>query len=378
MAATSLNKPFAVPVGVTRDEGSGTANYIYGTSAGDNLIGTSATDAIFGGAGNDGLEGGGGNDVLNGGTGFDVLNGGASVDTASYVDAIGAVQVQLGGTSLGSATVTADQGDWLISIENVWGSSYADYLAGDQFSNQLSGMNGNDTIFGFGGADTLAGGAGNDLLDGGAGADRLDGGEGVDTVSYANSASAVYVSLSSNSQVGGDAAGDSFINVENLEGSRFSDTLRGDGNFNTLIGGDGADKLFGEGGADVLIGGRGADVLSGGIGRDTFVISSTDVTTGTDIVTDFERGFDRIDLRSFGLTDRPGADEVGVGPANGQAWLYDSPSRYQLVFDNVDRTLYRVLATRENADGDYYVSEKQALVTLTGVAALTGDDLILS
>jgi len=341
------------------------------------LIGTGFANAIFGGAGSDSLNGGGGNDVLNGGTGFDVLNGGEGVDTASYIDAVSAVQVQLGGTGLASTTTTGDQGDWLISIENVWGSSHSDYIGGDQFNNQISGAGGNDTMLGYAGADTFSGRAGNDILNGGAGADRLDGGEGADTASYANSISGVSISLSATSQLGGDAIGDLLTGIENLEGSSYGDTLRGDGAYNTLIGGYGADRLFGEGGMDALVGGRGIDTLSAGVGRDTFVIAKTDIGTGVDIGTDFERGFDHIDLRSFGFRDLPGTDDVGVGPTDGTVWNYGHLAGYQLVFDPSDHALYSVVVS-DDTFGEYRVSSRTGLITLTGVSTLTGDDLILS
>ncbi len=45
-----------------------------------------------------------GNDLLNGGAGNDTLNGGADIDTASYLDAIAAVNVSLtNGTAAGGA-----------------------------------------------------------------------------------------------------------------------------------------------------------------------------------------------------------------------------------------------------------------------------------
>ena len=39
----------------------------------------------------------------------------------------------------------------------------------------------------------------------------------------------------------GEAAGDSYISIENLHGTNFNDTLTGDGNDNVLVGGLGAD-----------------------------------------------------------------------------------------------------------------------------------------
>ena len=61
---------------------------------------------------------------------------------------------------------------------------------------------------------------------------------------------------------GGDAAGDTLSNIQNLTGSAFNDTLTGDAGANTLAGGDGNDTLQGLGGADVLQGGNGTDTAS--------------------------------------------------------------------------------------------------------------------
>jgi len=164
------------------------------------------------------------------------------------------------------------------------------------------------------GNDTVHAGAGNDLLIGGSGADILDGGSdqhsgsgitltGGDTASYVTAESAVVASLTTtfgygtspdttSVAVAGDAAGDSFIGIENLTGSNHGDTLVGDGNNNILTGGSGDDLLEGMGGTilnggDLIIGGghgvngdtasyAHAGPVSGSIG---VTASLTDVTT---------------------------------------------------------------------------------------------------
>ena len=84
-----------------------------------------------------------------------------------------------------------------------------------------------------------------------------------DTVSYEKAESRVEAYLSGINENRGDAAGDSFENIENLIGSDFDDILAGDEGDNRLIGGEGDDVIFGFGGNDILIGGRGRDFLSG-------------------------------------------------------------------------------------------------------------------
>src|SRR5262245_29845579 len=139
--------------------------------------------------------------------------------------------------------------------------------------------NGDDAIFGLAGDDTIFGLFGNDVIKGGAGADRIDGGSGVDTVDYTDSTVGVAVVLSTGIGAGGTAEGDTFISIENANGSAYDDLLVGsdvgsvlhglNGN-DTLVASDfGGDRLFGDNGDDRLKGGGGADVLTGGAGIDT-------------------------------------------------------------------------------------------------------------
>ena len=128
---------------------------------------------------------------------------------------------------------------------------------------------GNDYIAGGEGSDVLYGGLGRDWLEGGAGKDKLIGGDGVDTATYANATSGVTVHLGKGSGSRGDAKGDSYESIENVHGSAYADTIKGDSNDNRLVGRDGNDNLQGGSGNDYLLGGRGADKLDGGGGKDT-------------------------------------------------------------------------------------------------------------
>ena len=256
----------------------------------------------------------------------DSIDGGSGIDTADYSDSSAGVIVSLlSNTGSGGNA----EGDTLNSIENLIGSAYADTLFGDNGSNVLSGGDGNDILKGGGGADTLNGDGNNDVLKGGGGADTLNGGTGNDTASYSDSSSAVLVSLFDDVADWGDATGDDLNSIENVTGSGYNDqlwgnnasnvlsglhgddTLKGYGGADTLLGGDGqdtlygmdgVDTLYGENGNDTLDGGNGKDSLFGGEDRDIFDFNSVrDSLVGTkrDIINDFERGLDDIDLRDI-------------------------------------------------------------------------------
>jgi Ca2+-binding RTX toxin-like protein len=72
-----------------------------------------------------------------------------------------------------------------------------------------------------------------------------------DLVSYANSPSGVTVNLATGTGSGGYAEGDTYIDIEQVIGSPFADTIIGDaGNDNVIEGGAGADNLDGGAGFD--------------------------------------------------------------------------------------------------------------------------------
>ena len=239
---------------------------INGTSGNDTLWGTTANDSIYGLAGDDTLFGDLGNDYLDGGTGEDV---------ASYVVAPSSVTVNLStGSSSGGYGV-----DTLVSIEDVYGSDFADSITGDGGPNYLAGGGGNDSIYGLGGDDILVGGldhdylyggsgddwlfggAGNDILRGEAGNDTLDGGEGFDWASYFTAPSGVTVNLDAGTATGGDG-NDTLPAIESVIGSVYADTIYGD---------SGQNDISGNGGNDTLWGGAGDDDLSGDAGNDMLV-----------------------------------------------------------------------------------------------------------
>ena len=258
---------------------------INGTSGNDTIVGTAGDDLISGVDGDDYLSGGNGRDTLYGGNGNDTLAGGAKSDSlfgGAGIDTLDYSVLKSGssGVTVNLATNTGSNGDVIDGIENVIGTARADNITGDGGANvlvggdgadQLAGGAGNDSLYGGVGNDTLFGEDGNDFLNGGAGADSLVGGAGNDTADYTDSSAGVNVNLTTGLGTGSDAQGDTVTGIENLQGSRFSDTLVGDTGANLLWGGNDNDLLSGGGGADTLFGGAGNDSLDGGDGNDTLV-----------------------------------------------------------------------------------------------------------
>jgi serralysin len=306
----------------------------------ENVIGGLGNDTIYGNAADNSFTGGHGNDVLDGGTG---------TNTAVYSGNSSAYSIV--NTGYGTWTVTDNRGgspDGTDSLKNIrylkfndviidlgptqvliTGTSAADTIdATHTPAGQQLPTNSNDVIYGVGGNDTISGLGGGDYIDGGA---------GTDTVTYATSAAGVTVGLVTAAPgapggFGGDAQADTLVNIENLIGSNFDDTLEGNAGNNKLVGGLGIDTvsyahaasganglgvtvslavtkaqntvtagkdtligfenligsefndtltgssgnnvLTGLGGNDRLDGGKGADRMIGGMGNDTYIVDT--------------------------------------------------------------------------------------------------------
>jgi len=139
------------------------------------------------------------------------------------------------------------------------GGPGSDIINGGPGPDIINGFGGNDTLNGLGSNDTLNGGSGNDTLNGGSGNDTLNGGSG-------------------------------------------NDILNGGTGNDTLNGGTGNDTLIGGSGNDILVGGLGKDTMSDGTGDDIyryFSTSESPVGAQRDVILDFSRGFDKLDLSSI-------------------------------------------------------------------------------
>ncbi len=201
----------------------------------------------------------GGDDLIEGSLGSDTLNGGGGFDTVDYTGSDAAVTVNLT-TSTNSPSGGWAQGDTLISIENIVGSQYADFLTGSATLNILNGGLG---------ADTMSGGANNDTY-------HVD--DAGDVVIDTSGTADTVISSITYSLVDADSA-NLTGQIENLTlsgtadingtGNAVNNRIIGNDGANTLDGGAGVDNISGGGGIDHLLGGEGNDILDGGTGDDT-------------------------------------------------------------------------------------------------------------
>ncbi|MEK0083025.1 M10 family metallopeptidase C-terminal domain-containing protein [Benzoatithermus flavus] len=327
-------------VGIESLEGSAYADTLTGHAGANTLGGQQGDDKLYGLDGDDWLYGGSGNDLLEAGFGNDVIDGGAGIDLVSWANDGGTAGVTI---DLRHGLMTrGTETDILIGIENADGTANADVIYGDHLANALGGGNGADTLYGRKGDDILAGGLGNDVLDGGA---------GFDLASFALGG-AVTVDLSGTTDVA--RRGTETDRLVGIEGA---------------IGSANADRMIGDAGANLFRGGPGKDTLTGGAGRDTFDYDSlqdSPVGTGRDVITDFTRGEDRIDLSGIDANTSAAGDQaftrwVGTGPAGTAGSL-----GYAIVGGNT--------VIHGNVDGD---AAWEFEIQLTGTKVLSLADFVL-
>lgn len=214
---------------------------------------------------------------------------------------------------------------------------------------------------------------------------QIFGSDGLDTISFRYFNQAIYASLgggiSNNvpsptpSQFAALYSVASQWSIENLTGSSYGDFLSGDLKDN---------KLDGRGGSDFIIGGRGKDTLVGGTGSDTFAFQGADsgggpiidsTTTRPDVITDFVRGQDKIDLTNFSNMKRSGASKSTYVS---QFMWYGAMSSASLPMGYAG---YRVTSTGvdlyANPYGQNGDTVAEVRISWLGLTALSATDILL-
>lgn len=390
--------------------GNALANSITGNAAANKLAGGDGNDWLKGDAGNDALYGGAGNDRLDGGLfgasgadgfGADSLYGGTGNDTYYVWDASDKV---IESTGAGTDKVFSFYGFTLgANVENLTLTGGQGTGTGNGLNNRITSSTGTHKLVGLGGDDTLVASGYNDTLEGGAGNDWLNG-----TNMFGGTGNDSYVVDSPFDSVT-EVAGGGIDNVR----SSVSYTLTA--NVETLVltgtaaingtGNQQSNTITGNGAANLLRGGAGSDRLTGGGGADRFVLDSL---AGSDTITDFTRGVDKLVVDQFAIRvgdwastldgattlSGPGGfaptaelvvvtkNIVGaIGPTQAAAVIGSATSSYYMgqtalfaVDNGQDSALY--LFTSSGADGVVHSSELQLLATLSGVAATTTSDYL--
>lgn len=243
----------------------------------ENIFGSSFDDMLTGDAGDNEITGGSGDDVIDGASGNDIAIFSGNHSNYSIVN-------NGDGTFTITDNVGADGQDTLSNIEfaqfadtsvdlstiapPINGTPGNDNLMGTSGDDVINGLEGNDIIDGLAGDDVLNGGDGADRLIGGLGADELNGGAGFDSADYRGATTGVRFVVETGGTVG-EAAGDTFSEIERYYLSDFNDIVTGSDANEFFYGEDGNDQINGGGGIDRIYGGEGNDIQRGQDGNDT-------------------------------------------------------------------------------------------------------------
>lgn len=220
-----------------------------------------------------------------------------------------------------------------ISVDSIRNAGLTETLT-DDLAIFASALRGNDRIYLSDGDDRMMGFAGNDVIDGYAGNDSLYGDAGNDRLFGAN---------------GNDQ----------------------------LFGGSGLDTLNGNDGRDTLIGGTSKDMLYGGADRDVFkFVSMSDMTRSgstTDVIHDFRRGTDKIDLSTIDASTKLSGNNKFTFDGTKAHGTSSEGDIYYKKFNNPGTSNDFTLVYIDN-DSD---KASEAIIKVMGLHNFTASDFIL-
>ena len=195
--------------------------------------------------------------VYEGRAGNDIFSGRGGFDQASYISESTrmGITVDMDAINAFTGTVVGDAGigtDTLIDIVSVVGTFFNDYYDATGYNSAVSTLGTFNEFDGVFGDDTIIGNGGT-------------------RASFLSASAPVTVNLGAMGSASGAASGnDTLINVFNVRGSNFDDTL---------IGSSSNDTFEGRGGFDSIIGGDGFDLVrydNGSSGAGSFVANASD------------------------------------------------------------------------------------------------------
>ncbi len=308
----------------------------------------------------EGLYGSVHNDVLTGGNtandnfeffrsdaGNDTVDGGSGFDRVDFNNSPNGVVVTLGGYSDGSAQDGFGNIDVLRNIEAARGSEQNDRFIGSN-RNTYSVDNYVEVFYGL---------AGNDTIDGSAGATVV--------ADYRFSTQAVTVNLLTGTAQDGHGGTDTLISVAGVRGSKYADSLIGDGLNNGFTGRDGNDTIDGGGGVDKV-------VFTGLFSEYSFEQSGSWLTV-SDSVADRD-GIDQLNnIQLLQFADQTINSEVLFGLLNSAPSL--QPLTGLEYFDTASSDLFsgangQMIAS--DSDGDSLIFGLVGASVLSGAASLQG------
>jgi Ca2+-binding RTX toxin-like protein len=305
----------------------------HGTAGDDEVTGDDSMNFLYGLEGNDIILGLGGSDWIDGGAGADTMIGGNGEDVYIVDDSSDLIVEEANAgfenvriyASYYTLSANVENG-WAFSTAatRLIGNAGSNRLVGNAGDDVLEGRGGDDVLEGRGGTDTMIGGAGNDLYlveehddviveTAGGGIDmvgttlafyalpafvedvavwwagtartvignglanrfelgpdptRVEGCGGIDTADYGYVYNWLLADLLTG-EMGGEAAGDELIGIENLTGGGGDDVLRGTHGANVINGMPGNDIMVGRGGNDIYHVHEQADIVIEAAGEGT-------------------------------------------------------------------------------------------------------------
>ncbi len=289
------------------------------------------------------------------------------------------------------------------NIRQFWLTAHDDYFVGSDADERIIGYSGDDYIDGGNGIDRI------DFQGSGFSSVVVNLEEGWATGEYSyfdpiiereitrdfNYTLANIENVSGAPSSGDDITGSAASNIlrgrggdDTIAGLGGDDTLRGDQGDDYLNGGEGADVLLGGADNDTLNGGLGNDTLNGGSGADCFEFG---LQNGQDVVEDFEKGTDKIDLSAFGeFLLFGGRKVVALDLPDHVTAKQQETTKVQTGFDILDSNLDGKLDNNDDAidvinNGEdmlidlgaaYGGSAGTDTILLSGIVELTIDDFI--